>query len=99
MFLSEPSTSTETRRYHKFHQFQQTPVCLTVSPVALGVETLPGVSATGSGLVVSVTLVDTTRFLAGGSEATRFAVLSRRPVSAIFQACIATLFLVRMHTL
>ena len=35
----------------------------------------PGLSATGLGVVVSVTLVETTRALAGGSETTRLAVL------------------------
>lgn len=48
---------------------------LTVPPVALGVETLPGLSPAGSGLVVTMTLVETPALLAGGSEAAEFAVL------------------------
>lgn len=48
---------------------------LTVSPVALGVETLPGLSPASSGLVVAMTLVETPALLASGSETTEFAVL------------------------
>ena len=36
---------------------------------------LPGLSATGSGLVVSVTLAQSTRLLSGGGETTGFTVL------------------------
>ena len=36
---------------------------------------LPGLSAAGGGLVVAVTLVETTRALAGGGKATSLAVL------------------------
>jgi hypothetical protein len=39
------------------------------------VVSLPGLSAPSSCLVVSVTLAQTTRFLASGGETTRFAVL------------------------
>jgi hypothetical protein len=58
---------------------------LTVTPVALGVVELPGVAATSLGVVVAVTLVDTTGLLAGGSETTGLAVLVDRvadPVDA-----------------
>src|SRR5690606_39119998 len=48
---------------------------LTVSPVVLGVEPLPGLSATSLGLGVEVALVDTAALLAGGGEATEFPVL------------------------
>lgn len=48
---------------------------LAVSPVALGVETLPGLSPASSGLVVAMTLVETPALLAGGSEAAELAVL------------------------
>jgi hypothetical protein len=48
---------------------------LTVAPVALGVLALPGVAATGLGVVVTVTLVHTTGLLASGGETTRLAVL------------------------
>lgn len=49
--------------------------CLTVSPVGLGVEALPGLPAAGVGLVVSVTLVHATRLLASGGETTALTVL------------------------
>jgi len=49
--------------------------CLSVSPERQGVVALPGLSATGLGLVVAVTLVETTGLLAGGGEAARLAVL------------------------
>jgi hypothetical protein len=48
---------------------------LTVTPVALGVLALPGVATTSLGVVVAVTLVDTTGLLAGGGETTGLAVL------------------------
>lgn len=48
---------------------------LPVSPQGQGVVTLPGLSATGLGLVVATTLVEATRLLAGGGEATGLAVL------------------------
>lgn len=51
---------------------------LTVTPVALGVLALPGVAATSLGVVVAVTLVDTTGLLASGGEATGLAVLKRK---------------------
>ena len=55
---------------------------LTVTPVALGVLALPGVAATGLGVVVAVALVDTTGLLAGGSETTALAVLwSKYPLA------------------
>ena len=47
----------------------------TVTPVALGVLALPGVAATGLGVVVTVALVDTTGLLAGGGKTTGLAVL------------------------
>lgn len=36
---------------------------------------LPSLSAAGGGMVVSVTLAESTRFLAGGGEASGFSVL------------------------
>jgi len=48
---------------------------LTVTPVALGVVLLPGLSPSGSGLVVSVTLVEASALLARGGEATALSVL------------------------
>lgn len=51
---------------------------LTVTPVALGVLELPGVAATGLGVVVAVTLVDTTGLLASGGETTSLAVLVKK---------------------
>lgn len=48
---------------------------LTVSPEFLGVESFPGLPSAGGGLVVTVTLAETTRLLAGSSETTGFAVL------------------------
>ena len=48
---------------------------LSVAPERQGVLSLPGLSATGRGVVVTVTLVDTTVVLAGGGQATEFAVL------------------------
>lgn len=48
---------------------------LTVTPVGLGVLALPGVTATGLGVVVAVSLVDTTGLLAGSGETTRLTVL------------------------
>jgi len=48
---------------------------LTVTPVALGVLELPGVATARLGVVVAVTLVDTTGLLAGSSETTSLAVL------------------------
>lgn len=50
---------------------------LTVTPVALGVLELPGVATASLGVVVAVTLVDTTGLLAGGSETTSLAVLEK----------------------
>lgn len=58
---------------------------LAVPPVALGVETLPGLSPAGSGLIVTMALVETPALLAGGSEAAELAVLVHRvdnPVDA-----------------
>lgn len=52
---------------------------LTVTPVALGVLALPGVAATSLGVVVTVSLVDTTGLLASGGKATGLAVLERKP--------------------
>jgi hypothetical protein len=52
-----------------------TPPSLTVTPQRQGVVSLPGLSAASLGLVVAVTLVETTGLLAGGSETTRLAVL------------------------
>lgn len=51
---------------------------LTVTPVALGVVELPGVAAAGLGVVVAVTLVDTTGLLAGSGETTGLAVLEEK---------------------
>lgn len=48
---------------------------LTVSPERQGVVALPGLSAASLGLVVAVTLVETTGLLAGGGETTSLAVL------------------------
>jgi hypothetical protein len=48
---------------------------LSVSLEVEGVVTLPGLSSASSCLVVSVTLAQTTRLLASGSETTRFTVL------------------------
>lgn len=48
---------------------------LSVAPEREGVLSLPGLSATGRGVVVAVALVDTTVVLAGGGKATEFAVL------------------------
>lgn len=48
---------------------------LPVSPQGEGVVALPGLSATGLGLGVTMTLVETTRTLAGGGKATGLAVL------------------------
>lgn len=50
-------------------------VHLTVTPVALGVLALPGVAATGLGVVVAVALVDTAGLLASSSETTALTVL------------------------
>jgi len=58
---------------------------LPVSPERQGVLPLPGLSPSGLGVVVSVTLVETTRLLASGSETTHLAVLvdrSHDPVDA-----------------
>ena len=44
-------------------------------PVALGVVALPGLSASSSGLVETVTLAKTTGLLASGGKTTRLAVL------------------------
>lgn len=69
---STPPTITATMR-------------LAVSPVALGVETLPGLSPASSGLVVTMALVETSALLAGGGEATELAMLVYRvdnPVDA-----------------
>jgi hypothetical protein len=48
---------------------------LPVAPQGQGVVALPGLSATGTGLVVAVALVETAGLLAGGGEATGLAVL------------------------
>ncbi len=48
---------------------------LSVAPEREGVVSLPGLSAASLGLVVAVALVEATGLLAGGSEATRLAVL------------------------
>lgn len=48
---------------------------LTVTPVRLSVLELPGVAATGLGVVVAVALVDTTGLLASGGKTTSFTVL------------------------
>ena len=48
---------------------------LSVAPEGEGVVALPGLSATGTGLVVAVALVETTGLLAGGGEAAGLAVL------------------------
>jgi hypothetical protein len=56
---------------------------LTVTPVALGVLELPGVATASLGVVVAVTLVDTTGLLAGGSETTSLAVL-RKKISSVW---------------
>lgn len=67
---------------------QKTPlkpsVPLTVSPVALGVVDLPGMASAGAGVVVAMAAVDTTRLLAGGSEATRFAVLIVKECMSVY---------------
>lgn len=51
---------------------------LSVSPERQGVVSLPGLSATSGGMVVSVSLSKTTRFLAGAGEASGFSVLVNR---------------------
>lgn len=51
---------------------------MPVSPERQGVLSLPGLSSSSLGIVVSVALVDTSALLAGGSEATAFAVLVNR---------------------
>jgi hypothetical protein len=48
---------------------------LTVTPQRQGVVALPGLSASTTGVVVTMTLVEATRLLAGGSEATGLTVL------------------------
>lgn len=48
---------------------------LAVPPVALGVETLPGLSPAGGGFVVTMALVETSALLASGGEAAEFTVL------------------------
>jgi hypothetical protein len=48
---------------------------LSVSPEGQGVVALPGLSAASLGLVVAVTLVETTGLLAGGGKTTSLAVL------------------------
>jgi hypothetical protein len=48
---------------------------LSVALEVEGVVALPGLAATGGGVVEAVTLSETTGLLAGGSEATRLAVL------------------------
>jgi hypothetical protein len=48
---------------------------LSVTPQREGVVSLPGLSATSVCLVVQMSLVDTARLLASGSEATSFAML------------------------
>lgn len=48
---------------------------LAVPPVALGVETLPGLSPASGSLVVAMALVETSALLAGSGEATELAVL------------------------
>lgn len=48
---------------------------LSVAPEGEGVVSLPGLSAASLGLVVAVTLVETTGLLAGGGETARLAVL------------------------
>lgn len=63
-FFPKPRTSTKPIQLR-----------LTVSPVALGVLALPGVAATGRGVVVAVALVDTTGLLAGSGKTTGFTVL------------------------
>jgi hypothetical protein len=58
---------------------------LSVAPQGQGVLLLPGLSATGSGVVVLVTTVDTTGLLAGGGKTTSLTVLVHRvddPVDA-----------------
>lgn len=52
------------------------PHLLAVSPVALRVLQLPGVTAAGLRVVVAVALVDTTGLLAGGGETAGLAVLN-----------------------
>jgi hypothetical protein len=68
--------------YKTIHELQEptntpniAPTDLTVTPQGEGVVLLPGLSAATIGLGVSVTLVDTTRLLAGCGKTTSFAVL------------------------
>lgn len=61
------------RRSTKQIRGERTP--LPVAPQGEGVVAEPGLSAAGGGLVVAVTLVETTRALASGSKATSLAVL------------------------
>ena len=58
---------------------------LTVSPVAFGVESLPGLPSAGLCIVVAMTLVETAGLLASRSKATRFAVLGNTISSAVLQ--------------
>lgn len=53
----------------------RTTMRLAVPPVALGVETFPGLSPASGGLVVAMALVETSALLAGGGESTELAVL------------------------
>jgi len=48
---------------------------LTVTPVALGIETLPGLSPASSSFVVSVSLVQSSALLSGGGQSSAFSVL------------------------
>lgn len=61
-----PSTNTSTPSWARR---------LSVAPEGESVLSLPGLSAASRGVVVTVALVDTTVVLAGGGEATEFAVL------------------------
>jgi hypothetical protein len=56
-------------------------ILLTVTVNLKGVVALPGLAATGGGLVVAVALVETTGLLAGSGETTRLAVLRRGSVN------------------
>lgn len=63
---------------------------LTVSPVALGIVTLPGMASAGVGVVELVAAVDTTGLLAGSSETTGFAVLIEKKDMSVSSSSIST---------
>lgn len=69
LMLNNPS-QTQQSQAHSSEALR-----LSVSPVGLGVESLPGLSATSGGLVELVTLVETSGLLASGGETAELSVL------------------------